>query len=104
MDDPLQDNNSTNSSDNLTSYINMEGGQHVQDDHESNKTHFRSSEGFENSDSKSTLLARARKEFNKNRRIIIKNVPPVTYEVSQITCFTLGLYFIFISSYSLNFA
>ena len=27
----------------------------------------------------------ARNEFNKNRRVIIKNVPPVTYEVSILS-------------------
>lgn len=30
----------------------------------------------------SSALKRARAEFNKNRKLIIKGIPPVTYEVS----------------------
>ena len=30
-------------------------------------------------------LRRAKAEFNKNRKIIIQNIPPVTYEVCLLT-------------------
>ncbi len=83
-DELLESSISSNFTENSTSDVSMKddeyhhSGPDVTDNREHSLRITRPDTGVTNT----AAFAHARKEFNKNRRIIIKNVPPVTYEVN----------------------